>query len=161
MMRRLALLTWVICQGNLLQADTPLLPPADFVVYAGKITISASVTPGTTRITAPRVDWTIPHWLRFVYPSADGLAVLALADSGNLIGSRDPDQIVLTLYRAADAQPLQATLSALMDPADMPQTVSHYAWMDGLVWENGSWTLSLSDGGVIRIDPVSGIFTRQ
>ena len=147
--------------AGLVQADTPLLPPADFVVYAGDVTITASLSQQTTQITAAGIDWTIRHWLRFVYPSADGRAVLALADSGNLISSRDPDQIVLTLYRLSDPEPLQAALSALMDPADMPQTVSHYAWMDGLVWENGGWTLSLTDGGVIRIDPVSGIFTRQ
>jgi hypothetical protein len=64
------------------------------------------------------------------------------------------------LHRAG-AEPLEAALSALMDPADMPQTVSHYAWMDGVVWENDGWTLNLTDGGIIRIDPVTGVFTRQ
>lgn len=161
MMRRLALFAVLGWLGGLVQADTPLLPPADYAATTGDVTVSADYSADTTRIIAPGVDWTIPHWLRFVYPSADGLAVLALADSGNLIGSRDPDQIVLTLYRATDPEPLQAALAALLDPADMPQTVSHYAWMDGLVWENGGWTLSLADGGLIRIDPVSGIFTRQ
>lgn len=143
-------------------ADTPLAPPADYRTAQDGVTLTASYGADSTRITAPEgVDWTIPHWLRFTYPSPDGRAVLALADSGNLIGTRDPDQIVLTLYRAADPEPLQATLAVLMDPALMPQTVSHYAWMQGLIWENGSWTLTLTDGGVIRIDPVSGLFTRQ
>jgi hypothetical protein len=29
------------------------------------------------------------------------------------------------------------------------------------VWENDGWTLTLTDGGIIRIDPVTGVFTRQ
>ncbi len=145
------------------RADTPLLPPADFTTTAAGVTLTGSVGRDSTRVTTPdgAVNWTIPRWLRFPYPSPDGLAVLALADSGNLIGTQDPDQIVITLYRAADPEPLEASLAALMDPALMPQTVSHYAWMDGLVWEDDGWTLTLTDGHQLRIDPVTGVFTRQ
>lgn len=161
-MRRLvmgALLCFATCAAL---ADTPLLPPADFVITAQGVTLTGSVAANSTRVSGPDgQDWTIPRWLRYAYPTPEGRAVLALADSGNLIGTQDPAQIVLTLYREADPEPLEAALSALMDPADMPQTVSHYAWMTGLVWENAGWTLTLTDGGVIRIDPVSGVFTRQ
>ena len=143
-------------------ADTPLAPPADYTTTQDGVTLTATVGPSSTRITAPGgVDWIVPHWLRFAYASPDGRAILALADSGNLIGTRDPDQIVLTLYRATDPEPLEAALSSLMDPDLMPRTVSHFAWMQGLIWENGGWTLTLTDGGLIRIDPVSGVFTRQ
>ncbi len=161
MKRLFALLALLTFHGGPVWADTPLLPPADYATTQGHVTVTATYDENTTRITAPGVDWTIPHWLRFVYPSPDGATVLALADSGNLTGSRDPDQIVLTLYRAATPEPLQASLAALMDPGAMPQTVSHYAWMDGLVWENDGWTLTLTDGGVIRIVPGTGVFTRQ
>ena len=160
MTRLLALLIGVMFASPC-QADSPLLPPADYSTTTGGVTVTASYDENTTRITASGIDWIIPQWLRFVYPSPDGSAVLALADSGNLIGTRNPDQIVLTLYRATESEPRQAALAALMDPAAMPQTVSHYAWMDGLVWENGGWTLSLTDGGVIRIDSVTGVFSRQ
>jgi hypothetical protein len=161
MKRLFALLVLVAFRAGPLLADTPLSPPADYSTTTGGVSVTASFASDTTRISADGIDWTIPRWLRFVYTSPDGSAVLALADSGNLIGSRDPDQIVLTLYRAATPEPLTAALSALMDPAAMPQTVSHYAWMDGLVWENDGWTLTLTDGGVIRIDPGTGVFTRQ
>jgi hypothetical protein len=154
----LSLLLW--CAGQAL-ADEPLAPAANFSTTSQGVTLTGLVDKDTTRVTAAGgVDWTIPHWLRWPYVSPDGRAVLALTDSGNLIGTRDPDQIVLTLHRTG-AEPLEAALSALMDPADMPQTVSHYAWMDGLVWENDGWTLTLTDGGIIRIDPVTGVFTRQ
>jgi hypothetical protein len=155
----LALLAWLIPGAAL--ADEPLAPAADYVTTQGGITITATLAADSTRITAPGVDWIIPHWLRWVYPSADGRSILALTDSGNLIGTQDPDQIVLTLIRANDPEPFTATLSALMDPSAMRRTMSGYAWMDGLIWENQGWTLTLSDGGVIRIDPVSGLFQRQ
>lgn len=158
-MRRLAALLALLCGP--VQADTPLLPPADYATTTSGVTVTASYAENTTRITTAEVNWTIPLWLRFVYPSPDGRAVLALADSGNLIGTADPDQIVLTLYLAADPDPLQAALAGLMDPAAMSPTMSGYVWMADLIWENGGWTLTLTDGGVIRIDPVSGIFTRQ
>lgn len=142
-------------------ADEPLAPPADYSSRVAGVTVTAMLGPDSTRIVAAGVDWTIPHWLRFAYPSPDGQAVLALADTGNLIGTNDPAQIVLTLFRAGIAEPLTASLSALMDPADMRRTMSGYAWMDSLVWDNRGWTLTLSDGGVIRIDPATGVFSRQ
>lgn len=161
-MRRIVLAVVLSFAAFAALADTPLAPPADFEVTIRGVTLTGSVAQGATRVTAPGgVDWTIPHWLRFAYPSADGLAVLALNDGGNLIGTRDPAQIVLTLFRRDNADPLEAALSALMDPDAMPQTVSHYAWLDGVVWEDEGWTLTLSDGGVIRVNAESGVFTRQ
>ena len=159
--RSLACLMVLLCVPAL--ADTPLLPPADFTTMMDAVTLTGSVADQTTRVTTAdgSVDWTIPRWLRFIYPSPNGRAVLALADSGNLIGTQDPDQIVITLYRADDPEPLEASLAALMDPADMPQTVSHFAWMDGLVWAADGWTLTLTDGQQVRIDPVTGVFARQ
>ena len=71
------------------------------------------------------------------------------------------DETAFSLFRRDNADPLEAAFSALMDPRDMPQTVSHYAWLDGVVWENDGWTLTLSDRGIIRINPVIGVFTRQ
>ena len=160
---RLAGLVTILCLPAMAAADTPLLPPADFTTTIDAVTLTGSVAAQTTRVTTAdgSVDWTIPRWLRFAYPAPKGSAVLALADSGNLIGTQDPDQIVVTLYRAANPEPLAASLAALMDPADMPQTVSHYAWMDGLVWEDGGWTLTLTDGQHVRIDPLTGVFARQ
>jgi hypothetical protein len=143
-------------------ADQPLAPPADYVSTTDGVTLSAHYAADQTRVTAPGgVDWIIPRWLRFAYPSPDGHAVLALADTGNLIGTNNPDQIVLTLFRSDASDPLEAALSALMDPAALRQTMSGYAWMDGVVWENQGWTLTLTDGGIIRINPQSGVFTRQ
>ena len=71
------------------------------------------------------------------------------------------DETAFSLFRRDNADPLEAALSALMDPRDMPQTVSHYAWLDGVVWENDGWTLTLSDHGIIRVNPVTNVFTRQ
>ncbi len=143
-------------------ADTPLALPADYTTTVQSATLTASVAGGFTRIirTDGSLDWSIPRWIRFAYLSPDGRALLALADSGNLVGTVDPDQIVLTLYRATDPDPLEATLSALMNPADMPQTTSHYAWLQSISWESDGWTLELTDGQRLSVDPVSGVFTR-
>lgn len=159
MKMRVALMALLVAGPAL--GDAPLAPAADYSTTVSGVTVTAVLATDTTRIRATGVDWIIPHWLRFVYPSPDGRAVLALADTGNLIGTNDPDQIVLTLFRAGSAEPLEASVSALMRPAALRQTMSGYAWMDGLVWENGGWTLTLTDGGVILIDPVTAVFTRQ
>ena len=85
--------------------------------------------------------------------SPDGLAALVLGPGGNLVSSRDPDQIVATLWQAQSAtafgEPIM--LRALMDPADMPQTTSHYAWLCNWNPDTEGWTLALCDDRTVTV----------
>ena len=138
-------------------ADEPLRPPADFVHGGPAATVRGDAARNRTTITQHGVphspSWSIPVWARWYSLSPMGDAILVLSDSGNLIGSRDPDQLVMTVWYLSGERPQARpfTLSEVMDPADMPRTVSHYAWLDSLLPGETGWTLKLSDGRTIKV----------
>lgn len=133
-------------------ADTPLAPPSDFETIINNAVIRGHVAAGTTTI-APLdgngfAAWTIPVWARWYWVAPSNQSILVLGTGGNLIGSRDPDQIVASVYwDDADGGGVRhLTLLDLMRPEDMPQTVSHYSWLDQVEPMAKGWRLHLSDG---------------
>jgi len=132
-------------------ADTPLAPPAAFQHQTAIATVRGDVDQDRTFITQHGASdgptWSIPVWARWysLSPSAD--SILVLNPGGNLLNSRDPDQLVMTVwYLKGDAPHAEAfTLAAVMDPADMPQTASHYSWLNHYAQGETGWRLQLSD----------------
>ncbi|WP_143831257.1 hypothetical protein [Octadecabacter temperatus] len=135
-------------------ADTPLAPPEDFTHRAEIATVEGRVETNTT-IVAPanHAPWAIPVWARFYLLAPDALSILVLSNGGNLLGSRDPDQIVATVYYVEDGavHAQSFTLSDTMDPAEMPQTASHFLWLDSYRAADGGWELVLSNTKTITI----------
>ena len=138
-------------------ADTPLKPPADFVHETPAATVRGSVERNRTTITQHGVPhsptWAIPVWARFYSLSPLADAILVLNGGGNLLGSRDPDQIVMTVwYLEGDTPQARAfTLAEVMEPSDMPRTVSHYVWLDSYEPGESGWRLRLADGRQITV----------
>ncbi|WP_371226766.1 hypothetical protein [Roseovarius sp. 2305UL8-3] len=138
-------------------ADTPLSPPADFVHETPDATVRGSVERNRTTITQHGVPhsptWAIPVWARFYSLSPTADAILVLAPGGNLLDSRDPDQIVMTVWYLEGDKPQSRPfrLAEVMNPADMPRTVSHYAWLTSYVQDETGWRLRLADGRKIIV----------
>ena len=136
--------------------DTPLRPPADFTHDQPHAIVHGKVQNQTTWIT-PKDDagaiWSIPVWARFYQLSPDARSILVLNPGGNLIGSRAPHQTVMTVWYPENGRVTAKhfSLSEVMDPADMPQTVSHYSWLEGYEAGADGWRLSLSDGRTITV----------
>jgi hypothetical protein len=133
-------------------ADTPLAPPSDFENIINDAVIRGDATAGTTTI-GPLdgnsfAAWTIPVWARWYWIAPSNQSALVLGPGGNLVASQDPDQIVASLYwdNADGNGARHLTLSELMDPGDMPQTVSHYSWLNGVEPIAKGWRLHFSDG---------------
>ncbi len=133
-------------------ADTPLAPPTDFETTIKGAVIRGNVTAGTTTISPVDdnsfAEWTIPVWARWYWVAPSNQSMLVLGPGGNLIGSQDPDQTVATVYWQDDTGGgvRHLVLSDLMRPEDMPQTVSHYNWLDRVEPIEEGWRLHLSDG---------------
>ncbi len=139
------------------RADTPLAPPADYTRTTDAGTMTGTVATGEIKVTRqtgpfPRT-WTIPVWANWVMLSPNGTAALVLHPGGNLISSRDSAQIVATAWYQDGAEVGQRAvpLGEVMDPANMPQSASHFPWLCG--WDTGAtgWALSLCDGRTVTI----------
>ncbi len=132
-------------------ADTPLTSPADYV-HESAAAVRGNVERNRTTITqhgAPHSPtWAIPVWARFYSLSPMADTILVLTPSGNLLGSRDPDQIVMTVWYLEGDTPQMRDfkLSEVVAPADMPRTVSHYAWLNSYEPGEVGWRLKLADG---------------
>lgn len=137
-----------------LHADEPLTPPQDFIIEYEGASIVGDVSAGTTTV-SPRDGpaWIIPVWARWFQISQDQRAALVLNTGGNLLGSRDADQIVATVWYLEDetVRSRPVTLSETMDPSDMPQSTSHFVWLTSYRAVGNGWELDLSDGRTVTI----------
>lgn len=138
-------------------ADEPLTPPEDFIHDTDAATVRGDVARNRTTITQHGVpgspNWSIPVWARFYSLSPLADSVLVLNPGGNLIGTRDPHQVVMTVwYLEGDTVRQQPfALLEVMDPADMPQTASHYLWLESYTPTETGWRLQLADGRSITV----------
>lgn len=135
--------------ATIAQSDTPLVPPHDYEISIGSTRVTADVARATTTIQpADRAAYTVPVWARLFVLSPDASSVLVITDALNILGDRNPDQIVATAYDH-DGTTLFVRafpLRLLMSPQDMPQTSSGYVWLEGYRAAEAGWALDLSDG---------------
>ena len=135
-------------------ADAPLTPPENFIHRTDIATVDGQVETNTT-IIAPtnHLPWTVPVWARYYLLAPDALSILVLSGGGNLLGSRDPDQIVATVYYVEDGavRVQDFALNDTMNPAEMPRTISHYLWLETYQVADDGWELVLSNNKTITI----------
>lgn len=154
---RAALLGLLLGAAGPLHADAPLAPPADFTHEHEAATVIGSVVDGSTTILPLGTDvdamWRIPVWARWYQLAPDGLSIIVLNNGGNLLGTRDPEQIVATVWYVKAGAVLQQdfTLIETMNPADMPTTTGHYLWLTTYRSAESGWELELSDGKTVTI----------
>lgn len=135
-------------------SDTPLSPPADFTHRSEVAIVDGRVETNTTIIVPTnRAPWIVPVWARFYLLAPDALSILVLNGGGNLLGSRDPEQIVATVFYVEDGavRAQHFKLADIMDPNDMTRTVSHYSWFETHHATDQGWELGLSDGKTVTI----------
>ena len=147
-------------------ADEPPLPPASYerTTSDGAFTVKSTVDPALTSISsalgapegAPYVQmWFIPGFNSDVVVATNGASALVLPVGTNLIEFEDPARTVVTFHRPGGAS-TEIPLGAVLDPATLIPTTSHFLWTTGVRAEDGAFVISLPNGATARIDAATG-----
>ena len=166
MTRRTAVLAVILgcapAQTTPARADERLPPPQQVRVIAPGGAHVAIADPSPPRIQVFARDslgapvWTIDRYSRNPMLSDDGAALLLLPDTGGLVESDDPDQILLTPVRAPGTVVREIALGQVMSTDALQRTESWWLWHQNLDWFGAGWTVLLPSGLTALVDADTG-----
>ena len=164
-----AALAAILVAASPASADEALPVPAPYerTTPDGAFTIRGTVKPPITAIApardapegAPYVPmWFIQGFHSDVVVAANGASALVLPAGTNLIDFDDPTRTVMTFHRPGGASS-EIPLGAVLDPATLVPTTSHFLWTTGVRAEGNAFVIDLPNGETTRIDAATGAVT--
>ena len=150
--------------------EAPLRPaPYERTTPNGAFTVSATVEPPLTAIAraanAPEGSPFAPMWFiqgfhSDVVVAENGASALVLPRGTNLIDFDDPARTVMTFHRPGGASS-EIRLGAVLDPATLIPTASHFLWTTGVRADGDAFVIDLPNGATTRIDASTGAVTES